>query len=376
VRRASALALFGLLALTARGPLGAQPRSALDVGLSVVRFPDESTTVSGPSVGWRSAQEWRRLFAAVSASGVGTVGAASGSATFVGGVREPVGRRWLAEGAGELFGLGSSASRTVATGTLSARLIRLAGRGGGWVRGTASLARREGGTLPGTGFEAGAWWGWPRGRLTATVSDERATGQLFAGPLRDRFVGTLPVRYAEGALGAHVEWDATSVDLAAGVRRDPDALRRYDALFVATAAYWQGPSRAWTLTVARQPPDFVRGADAAQWVAVGMRFYQPSPALARAARVRAVAVVTRDGTRRLLRVRATGARRVEVMADFTGWEPVALGRGADAFELGEPVPTGTHHLLVRVDGGAWRPATNTPAVTDDLGGRVGLLVVP
>ena len=26
--------------------------------------------------------------------------------------------------------------------------------------------------------------------------------------------------------------------------------------------------------------------------------------------------------------------------------------------------------------GAWRPAANTPAVDDDLGGRAGLLVVP
>jgi hypothetical protein len=37
---------------------------------------------------------------------------------------------------------------------------------------------------------------------------------------------------------------------------------------------------------------------------------------------------------------------------------------------------GTHRMLVRIDRGAWRPAANTPAVNDDLGGRVGLLVVP
>jgi hypothetical protein len=31
---------------------------------------------------------------------------------------------------------------------------------------------------------------------------------------------------------------------------------------------------------------------------------------------------------------------------------------------------------VRIDGGAWMPAANTPAVDDDFGGRVGLLLVP
>jgi hypothetical protein len=40
------------------------------------------------------------------------------------------------------------------------------------------------------------------------------------------------------------------------------------------------------------------------------------------------------------------------------------------------MPSGTHRVLVRIDGGEWRPAANTPAVDDDLGGRVGLLVVP
>ena len=47
---------------------------------------------------------------------------------------------------------------------------------------------------------------------------------------------------------------------------------------------------------------------------------------------------------------------------------VVLDRTLDA--------SGTHRIVVRIDGGPWRPATNTPAVDDDLGGRVGLLVVP
>jgi len=36
--------------------------------------------------------------------------------------------------------------------------------------------------------------------------------------------------------------------------------------------------------------------------------------------------------------------------------------------------SGSHRLLLRIDGGEWRTAANTPAVDDDLGGKAGLLV--
>jgi len=180
----------------------------------------------------------------------------------------------------------------------------------------------------------------------------------------------------EGALGAHVEGDGVSLDLLGGVRRDPDAEHVYDPILVASAAFWTGEARAWTVSLSRLPPDFVRGADAASWVAVGMRFFEPSPARSRAERAGPIVLVTGAREQRVLVVRAPGAHSVEVMADFTGWEPVALAPAASGFARGFTLSTGTHRVVVRLDGGAWRPATNTPAVDDDLGGRVGLLVVP
>jgi hypothetical protein len=357
-------------------PLCAQQRSALDVGLSYVRFPDDSTSVAGPSIGWTSAAERRLLFGQLNAGAVGTLGAASGSATLTGGVRAPVTRRWLLEGAGELFGVAGSSSHSAATATAAGRLIRLVGSGGAWARAAASAARREAGSLPGQALEAGAWWGWPRGRVTATLLQQRAKGQLFAGPFRDLLVGTVPVRYTEGSLGAHLEGDAVSFDFSAGMRHDLDAAQMYEPTFAITAAFWQAPTRAWTVSVSRQPPDFVRGADATRWVALGMRFYEPSPAMARSARVRPVVMLSGTGEQRVVRVRAVGAHLVELMADFTDWAPVALSPSGDGFERELAVSPGTHRVLVRIDGGRWRPAANTPAVDDDLGGRVGLLVVP
>jgi hypothetical protein len=377
VRRAIAFVSGGLLVLIGMGrPLGAQHRSAVDVGVSVVRFLDERTTIAGPSVAVTSAADGRRLFGWLNLGGVGTIGAASGSATLVGGARVSIARRWLAEGSGELFGLAGTDVHSAVAASGVGRVIRLVGDGGFWARGAASISQREAGALPAEALEAGAWWNWSRVRLSAQLLDQRATAQLFTGLRRDRLVGTLPVHYQEGVVGARIERDAASLELSAGIRRDPDASSVYEPTAMLTAAFWQSESRAWTISLARQPPDWVRGADAAQWVAVGMRFYEPRPATARAARVRPVVTVIAGDSARRIRVVAPGARTVELMADFTEWAPVPLAAEREAFEGTFSVSPGTHRVVVRIDGGAWRPAANTPAVDDDLGGRVGLLAVP
>jgi hypothetical protein len=358
------------------GRVGAQRTSALDVGISFVSFPDDSSEVVGPSVGWTSSVEGRRLFGQLAAGGVGTVGAATGSASAAGGARTAIARGWLVEGSGELFGVAGSSTRGAGTSSASGRLLRLIDRGGIWTGATASLGWRESGSMPAASAEAGAWWGWPRARLSATFVEQHARAQLFTGPQRQRPIGTIPVQYAEGTLGLHVEGDRASLELSAGARRDPDAEQLYEPVVSLTAAFWRSPTRAFTISVSRQPADFVRGADATRWLAVGMRFNEPTPATRRAARLKPLVQVGGDGTTRVLRVRAPGAKRVEMMADFTDWEPVVLSVTSSGFEHSAAIPAGTHRILLRIDGGEWRPAANTPAVNDDLGGRVGLLVVP
>jgi hypothetical protein len=369
--------LGGLLIATTVGrPLVAQQRSALDVGVSVVHFPDDSSTIAGPSVEWTSAAERDHVFGLLNAGGVGSIGGASGSATASGGARAALASHLLIEGGGELFGVASTSASNAAAAILSARLLAPLGRGGLWTRGTVSDSWREIGSLPGRSLEGGAWWTLSRARLSASVLDQHAYGQLFIGPQRGRLLDKVRVHYTEGALGAHVEGDAVSLDLLGGVRRDPDAEHLYEPIAVVTAAFWTGEDRAWTVSLAKLPNDFVRGADAASWVTVGLRFFEPSPVRSRAQRARPILLVTGRGERRVVQVRAPGAHSVEIMADFTNWEPVTLTSGAAGFEHEFALGAGTHRVVVRIDGAAWRPATNTPAVDDDLGGRVGLLVVP
>ncbi len=78
----------------------------------------------------------------------------------------------------------------------------------------------------------------------------------------------------------------------------------------------------------------------------------------------------------LLRFRAPRFERVALRGDFTGWEPVELTVDGEVFTGTFALSTGSHRLALRVDAGAWIPAANTPAIDDDFGGRVGLLVVP
>jgi 1,4-alpha-glucan branching enzyme len=78
----------------------------------------------------------------------------------------------------------------------------------------------------------------------------------------------------------------------------------------------------------------------------------------------------------MVRVRAPGAQRVEIMGDFSEWEAVELTPAGDVFSVTVAMSAGTRRVVVRVDGGDWLPAANTPAVDDDFGGRVGLLLVP
>src|SRR4051794_16638890 len=181
--------LCGLLIATTVGrPLVAQQRSALDVGVSVVRFPDDSATVAGPSVEWTSAAEHDHAFGLLNVGGVGSISGASGSVTASGGVRTGLARHLLAEGGGELFGVASSSESNATAAILSARVLAPFSRGGMWARGTVSDSWREIGSLPGRSLEGGAWWALPRARISASVLDQHAHGQLFLGPRRGQLV--------------------------------------------------------------------------------------------------------------------------------------------------------------------------------------------
>lgn len=369
-------------------PLGAQDRSLLELGASYVRFPQDSLSTFGPSIRWLAERERGRFATGVSGSGILTPAGVSGYGDVNGRWLVPVARATSVELAGEAGLLISSDARVSSANSssvlLTARVLRAVRSGGLWLRGSGDLASREAGALWGRGIDGGGWWRWPGVQLVASLTREWTVAELFAGPRREGFVGVVPVQYTEGTASVRVERDATSFALSGTTRRDPGAEQLLETGLSATATYWPSNRMALFVSVARQLPDFVRGAEASRSFTVGIRLNDPSPGVLRVARMRPMVQVGEvdtarggapDSTRRMLRVRAPGATRVEVMADFTGWEAVELPPADGAFGAEFVLTPGTHRLAVRLDGGEWLPAVNTPAVDDDFGGKVGLLVV-
>jgi hypothetical protein len=370
-------ALSGLLAILFAGtPLFAQESSIVDVGVSVVHFTDDSTTIAGPWARWLLGRETSRAKLAGSLTGVSSFGGLSVSADMDGAARRAIGARWVGEADGSLSSWFNTVRTNVASATVGGRLARPMERGGAWLRADGTLSHRESGALWGERVETGSWLQLGGAALTASLSRTWAKAQYFDGTVRDRVVAVAPAAYTEAVAGVTVQGEAVTVGLSAGARADPDAQRRVEPVLLATALFWRSPTSAFVFNAAFQPPDFLRGADATQSMSIGMRFSEPSRTELRALASRPIVQLSETGGVAMLRVRAPGARRVELMADFTDWEAVELRQDGDLFTMPITVRAGTHRIALRIDGGPWTTAANTPAVDDDLGGRVGLFMVP
>lgn len=74
--------------------------------------------------------------------------------------------------------------------------------------------------------------------------------------------------------------------------------------------------------------------------------------------------------------RIGGVESVEVMGDFSDWEPLPLiRRGRDTWELLVPMSPGVHQINMRIDRGDWIAPPGMPARKDGFSGEVGIVVV-
>jgi hypothetical protein len=148
------------------------------------------------------------------------------------------------------------------------------------------------------------------------------------------------------------------------------------------------------LSAGRYPSDPVRGVLAANYANVGLRlnlFGSPvitvptiTAAMVRAAgelaasehASQAVLEVATSRTASTFRVHVPG-ESVEIMGDFTDWQPAALSRtGAETWEIQLPVGSGVHRLNVRVDGGRWLVPRGTRLEQTEFGAAAGVVVIP
>lgn len=88
--------------------------------------------------------------------------------------------------------------------------------------------------------------------------------------------------------------------------------------------------------------------------------------------------ISGSGDRKTVRFRleASGAGEVELLGDFTGWEPVPLEERDGGWVVTVEVAPGVYHFGFRVDGEWFVPEDASGRVTDDWGRTNATLVVP
>ena len=206
---------------------------------------------------------------------------------------------------------------------------------------------------------AGAW----------TRFDE-ATLQATATTIVDDTIRYTDLEARAGLARGNVEFAAT-----AGARtgaRLPVLGGTATAWGSVSALFWLTPHVAVAASGGSYPVDFQQGFPGGRFatlsVRIGSRTARPlaseaAPVAARAADAMeraasagasAFTVTTERDGRRSVRVKATGARSVEIMGDFNGWRPVTLTptEGGWWTTVVEVAP-GTHQLNLRVNGAAW-----------------------
>src|SRR5262249_14200003 len=143
----------------------------------------------------------------------------------------------------------------------------------------------------------------------------------------------------------------------------------------ADAELWVASRLAIVLAAGNALPDVVRGTPSTRYASASFRVaFQPHPAMRfrRDANAGVRVTITRSGLvgggAGIARIDVSGPTsveaRIELMGDFTGWEPIVLDRAGDGWFAERAVTPGLHRLAIRVDGGAWIAPSNVPKLRD------------
>ena len=121
-----------------------------------------------------------------------------------------------------------------------------------------------------------------------------------------------------------------------------------------------------------------QGLPRARYFTAGFRLYHarrdpPPPARSRWSAF----VPERRGDSLVVRVRFDDARTVEIAGDWNAWRPAPLrSLGSGQWETALVLQPGLYHFNLLVDGAGWVVPNGVATIKDELGGLVGLLLVP
>ncbi len=257
--------------------------------------------------------------------------------------------------------------------------LHLIGNGvGAWVAGATGSSFFGSNWDAATELTLGAWAATPAFGGGITLIHSRLLDSTFTDVVAGGRWRT-PVGELDGSLGLRT----SGVSTGGGVFGEIGARFRLSSRFAILA------------NGGRYPADPVRGVLAASYASLGLRFdlipsrRTPLASLSTALTRAVPAAADRGGNASalltvqpsasgfaLLRVSAAGATRVELMGEFTDWEPLTLAQvRPGTFEILLRLQPGSYRLNVRLDGGPWIVPSGARAEDDDFGQKVGIVLV-
>ena len=374
-----------LLAMSGVSALPAQLVSSLDAGVASVRFrtiPRATAFVLTPAV---RLERPHSMLLATGTLALFEGGHASGQGELAASVFAPL--------AGRLFGEvtmvanGGSYRSTHAGQLLGQIRLRLVGDAMGvWLGAGAGRARHTAAWHTVTVADGGVWATIGDATVTASLATTTfplALGDSTSGPpvlrslqppdeRRDRFLDAT----------TSLSWPllrSVDLDLSLGARGGT-RVSNDEAWGRVGATVWLSQRLALVGGVGRYARDPSQDLEASEYATVALRIGSRSPrrhAKPYASSPATGLVLKANGSgSRTIRIRVPGARRVELMGDFTDWRVVTLSRVNDeVWAVTLPLVPGTYRVSVRADSGTWRAPLGLPAFTDDFNGEVGVLVV-
>jgi hypothetical protein len=384
-----------VLASATAGSLAAQQdRLSIELGLSALSLDGVRPTRSLmliPSYGYEGTTGSLNLGAAVAMAPEGDWSAA-GSASAMHYIAPSAFGRY--EVGALIGGVAYGEDQRALTSLLQGRSVRGDARDGLWVGAGGGLRWDQGAARSVFSVDAGLWRSFAPLRVTAQLSVTRAyedsltwvslpypdAGSGSTGPL----LGSVQMRrFHARAFGTAVlagSWTGGPVTVD-GVVSSRTSLEggasRQTALGAIT---WRLDRRlAVVASGGRQQPDQMIGVPGGGFATLTLRLTASGaePVRRTGEDRRVVSLLARRGGVHVLRLDiAGGADRVEIAGDFSSWEPVALVRRGGVWETPLDLAPGSYRIAIRVDGGEWVAPPGLPQVGDELGGVVGILVIP
>ena len=365
----------------------------MEVGTAILRQPD----LPGSSVLTLGSQlHYSGFRASISGSGIAArtpEDRFTGQGVVTASAYAPAARRFRWELAGSATAFGVSDAPATLGWQLWAREHVAVGAGGLFAGVAATETARERRRWPGLIGQAGGFL-----RLDPLGADELSAAVSFtrvnADRLPDREWEDLGepfglVGFGEAAGYWHHDRGRLQMLLGGGMRFGVREIRATTPWATASATVWLTPRVGLTASTGRALADVLRGVPPVRYASLTLRIGFSDRGGAAAFRSTRAAVDDDSGPRvgirrgegdlRVVTVLASADSTVEIVADFTEWEPVSLTRASSSqreWSIALPVSAGSHRLAVRIDGGAWVVPANLPRVADEFGGQAGLLTVP